>query len=105
LNELGDSAAQTIQIAEPLLADCERILGPDHPDTLTSRNNLAAAYRAAGRAAEAIALHERTLADRERILGPDHPDTLQSRNNLAATYRAAGRAAEAKGSQSPASDP
>jgi tetratricopeptide (TPR) repeat protein len=95
LGDLGDSAAQAIQIAEPLLADLERILGPDHPDTLTSRNNLAAAYRAAGRAAEAIALHERTLADRERILGPDHPDTLQSRNNLAAAYRAAGRAAEA----------
>ena len=95
LNELGDSAAQAIAVAEPLLADQERVLGPDHPDTLTSQNNLAAAYRAAGRAAEAIALHERTLADRERVLGPDHPDTLQSRNNLALAYRAAGRAAEA----------
>ena len=71
------------------------MLGPDHPDTLASRNNLAAAYQAAGRAAEAIALHERTLADRERVLGPDHPDTLTSRNNLAAVYQAAGRTAEA----------
>jgi hypothetical protein len=61
----------------------ERILGPDHPDTMKSRNNLANAYQSAGRAAEAIPLHERTLADRERILGPDHPDTLNSRNNLA----------------------
>ena len=76
LNDLGDSAAQAIAVGEPLLADQERVLGPDHPDTLTSRNNLAAAYRAAGRAAEAIPLHERTLADRERVLGPDHPDTL-----------------------------
>ena len=95
LNDLGDSAAQAIAVGEPLLADRERVLGPDHPDTLTSRNNLAAAYRAAGRAAEAIPLHERTLADRERVLGPDHPDTLTSRNNLALAYRAAGRAAEA----------
>ena len=75
---------------ERTLADRERVLGPDHPDTLTSRNNLAAAYRAAGRAAEAIPLYERTLADRERVLGPDHPDTLTSRNNLAAAYEAAG---------------
>ena len=95
LNDLGDSAAQAIAVGEPLLADLERVLGPDHPDTLTSRNNLADAYRDAGRAAEAIPLHERTLADRERVLGPDHPDTLTSRNNLAAAYRAAGRAAEA----------
>ena len=95
LNDLGDSAAQAIAVGEPLLADRERVLGPDHPDTLTSRNNLADAYQAAGRAAEAIPLHERTLADRERVLGPDHPDTLTSRNNLAAAYQDAGRAAEA----------
>ena len=74
------------------LADRERVLGPDHPDTLTSRNNLAYAYVAAGRAAEAIPLHEQTLAALERVLGPDHPYTLGSRDNLAAAYRAAGGA-------------
>jgi len=95
LYALGDSMAQAIVAGEPLAADCERVLGPDHPDTLNSRNNLAAAYWAAGRAAEAIPLHQQTLADRERVLGPDHPDTLTSRNNLALAYQAAGRAAEA----------
>ena len=75
--------AEAIPLHERTLADQERILGPDHPSTMTSRNNLAFAYRAAGRAAEAIPLFERTLADRERILGPDHPDTLASQDNLA----------------------
>jgi enhancing lycopene biosynthesis protein 2 len=56
LNELGDSAARSILIAEPLLADQERVLGADHPDTLTTRNNLANAYQEAGRTAEAITL-------------------------------------------------
>jgi hypothetical protein len=46
-----------------------------HPDTLTSRNNLVAAYEAAGRRDEAIPLFERTLADYERVLGETHPDT------------------------------
>ena len=87
LIELGDSAAQAIAVGEPLAADLERMLGPDHPDTLNSRNSLAAAYQAAGRAAEAIPLFEQTLAARERLLGPDHPDTLTSRNNLAAAYQ------------------
>ncbi len=95
LNDLGDSAAQAIQVGEPLLADQEQLLGSNHPGTLTSRSNLALAYQAAGRAAEAIPLFEQTLADRERILGPDHPDTLTSRSNLGAAYQAAGRAAEA----------
>ena len=71
----------------------EAALGPDHPDTLTSRNNLATAYRYAGRLAEAIALHEETLKLREAKLGPDHPDTLKSRNNLAVAYQDAGRTA------------
>src|ERR1039457_58183 len=95
LNCLGDSAAQSILIAEPLLADQGRELGPDHPDTLATCNNLADAYRDAGRTAEAITLFEQTVADRERVLGADHPETLFSRNNLAAAYRDAGRTAEA----------
>ena len=95
LNELGDSFAQAIEYGQDLAADSERILGDAHPATLTSRNNLAAAYQAAGRLDEAIPLYQRTLADRERILGDTHPDTLASRNNLAYAYQAAGRLDEA----------
>ena len=95
LLELGDSAAQAIQVAEQLLADCEQVLGPDHPNTMTSRNNLANAYREAGRVSEAIPLFERTLADRERLLDPDHLHTMISRNSLALAYQETGRTAEA----------
>ena len=95
LANLGDSTAQAIVIGERLVADQERVLGPDHPDTLAAHNNLAGAYRDAGRLDEAISLYERTLADYERVRGPDHPDTLLSRNNLAIVYRDAGRLDEA----------
>jgi hypothetical protein len=74
LNELGDSPAQSIEIAESLLVDQERVLGADHPHTLSTRNNLANAYQDAGRTAEAIALHERNLAGAEGRRGADHPD-------------------------------
>ena len=60
LANLGDSTAQAIMIGERLVADQERVLGPDHPDTLSSRNNLANAYGDAGRLDEAISLHERS---------------------------------------------
>jgi eukaryotic-like serine/threonine-protein kinase len=69
-------------------------LGADHPDTLTSRSNLAAALRDAGRVPEAIALDEETLKLRTTTLGPDHVDTLKSRNNLAQKYVDAGRLKE-----------
>ena len=71
-------------------------LGPDHPSTLTARNNLAGAYQTAGRLNEAITLYEQTLEDRTRILGPRHPDTLISRDNLADAYRTAGRIEDAE---------
>jgi hypothetical protein len=42
--------AKAIPLFEQTLAALERVLGPDHPDTMRSRNNLALAYRDAGRA-------------------------------------------------------
>ena len=74
-----------------LTHDAQQRLGPDHPDTLASRNNLAGAYRSAGQVDRAIALFEATLADRQRVLGPDHPDTLTSRDNLAYANLSAGQ--------------
>ena len=70
-------------------------LGPHHPDTLASRNNLAGTYRASGRLDKAIPLYEQTLEDSIRGLGTDHPSTLTSRLNLAGAYQAAGRLSEA----------
>ena len=95
LLELGYSTPLAIAVGEPLTADLERLLGPDHPDTLSSRNSLAAAYLAAGRVAEAIPLFKQTLIVRQRNLGPNHPETLTSQNNLASAYQDAGRSAEA----------
>jgi tetratricopeptide (TPR) repeat protein len=87
--------SRATRIGEQVLADCERSLGCDHPNTLVSRYNLACSYESAGRLAEAIPLYETTLADCARVLGDDHPNTLISRNGLAGAYRAAGRLGEA----------
>ena len=42
-------------------------MGPDHPNTLMLRGNLATAYGDAGRVAEAQALLERTLANSKQV--------------------------------------
>ncbi|MCA9134896.1 MAG: tetratricopeptide repeat protein, partial [Planctomycetales bacterium] len=73
--------------AEPLhrhaLAASERVLGPEHPDTLISVNNLALLLSRKGDYVGAEPLFRRALEARERLLGPEHPDTLVSLNNLA----------------------
>jgi hypothetical protein len=65
--------------AEPLfrraLAIREKVLGPDHPDTAQSINNLALVLYAKGDYAGAEPLLRRALAIREKALGPNHPDT------------------------------
>ena len=80
------------QLDEDTLARQRRVLGDDHPDTLSSANNLAVDLRELGEHEQARQLDEDTLARRRRVLGDDHPDTLASANNLAVDLRGAGRA-------------
>jgi hypothetical protein len=58
------------------------VLGDEHPNTLTSMNNLAATLGAQGDLDGARGLEEQVLAARRRVLGDQHPDTLTSINNL-----------------------
>jgi len=94
-NELADAPAQTVELAERLAADNERVRGPEDPDTRVSLSNLATAYQAAGRVQDALSLYERVLADCERLDGPSDPSATAARHNLADVYLVAGRAAEA----------
>ena len=88
LTDMGrPQTALTLQGTVDMLTDA---LGPDHPDTLTTRNNLATAYLDAGHVSTAIDIYEAVLADRTRILGPDHPNTLATRSNLAGAHQDAG---------------
>ena len=61
----------------------ERASGPEHPDTLTTRGNLASWTGQAGDPAAARNLYAELLPVRERVLGPEHPHTLTTRRNLA----------------------
>jgi hypothetical protein len=68
-----------VQLGEATLADCERILGLGHRETLTARANLAHAYHATGRLKRASAQFDRALRDCERALDPDDPLTSEVR--------------------------
>ena len=87
---------EAIPLAQRALAIREKALGPDHPDTALSLNNLAELYRATGAYAKAEPLYQRALAIIEKALGPEHPYTALSLNNLAELYRATGAYAKAE---------
>jgi tetratricopeptide (TPR) repeat protein len=90
----GDLAA-AVPLHEQNIADSERVLGPDHPETLVARANLGYLYALQDQPARALEVHQRNLTDFERILGPDHPHTLNARANLASAHRALGDLARA----------
>jgi hypothetical protein len=65
-----------------VLAGREKTLGPEHPATLDSVNDLASLLFKQGQLEQAKAMYERALAGREKTLGPEHADTCRTRNNV-----------------------
>ncbi len=83
-------------INQRLNAQNEKLLGLEHPDTLTSMANLASTFCNQGRWKEAEELDVQVLETSLRVLGFEHPSTLTSMANLASTHRNQGRWKEAE---------
>jgi tetratricopeptide (TPR) repeat protein len=86
--------SDAIPLATQSLHLREKALGPDHPDTATSLNNLGELYERMGEYTKAEPLLQGALKIREKVLGPGHPDTANSRNYLAQLYRKMGDSAK-----------
>jgi tetratricopeptide (TPR) repeat protein len=78
----GEYGAGEIILRETLEAR-EKVLGPEHLDTLTSVNSLALVLTRQEKYNEAEQLNRRALEGREKVLGPEHRDTLISVGSLA----------------------
>ena len=74
----------------------QKLLGKEHPDTLTSMNNLASVLDNQGKYEEAEEIDRRVLKLYEKVLGKEHPDTLTSMNNLALVLDNQGKYEEAE---------
>ena len=95
LNERGQYTE-----AEPLFQSAlriqEQVLGPEHPGTATTLNDLAYLYKNQGRYIEAEPLFQRSLRIQEQVLGPEHSSTATTLSNLAYLYKDQGRYIEAE---------
>jgi tetratricopeptide (TPR) repeat protein len=83
-------------VHERALAIREKVLGPDHPETVKSLDNLAGLLHDQGELAQARTYYERILTIREKGLGLEHPQTAQCLNNLAALLQEQGELAAAR---------
>jgi tetratricopeptide (TPR) repeat protein len=73
-----------------------RSLGEQHPDTLTTMENLGGIYRREGLYTQAERLYTKVLRERRQILGGEHPDTLTAMNDLTLVYSEEHKYAEAE---------
>lgn len=92
------------------MAIAEKVLGPEHPSTAASLNNLAGPpspdhpgaalglnkllgqiYARQGKYAQAEPLYQRALAIYEKTLGPQHPDVADVLEDYARLLRETGR--------------
>lgn len=71
------------QFAKQSVDDASCFLGDEHPDTLTSMNNLAHTYEVTGCNDKAIQLMKTAARLRGNVLRPDHPHTKSSASTLA----------------------
>ena len=89
-------AKEAEELMLKVLESTTRVLGHEHPDTLSAMSNLAASYGAQGRSKEKEELMVQVVEARSRVLGEEHPETLSALANLALTYRSQGRSKEAE---------
>ena len=68
----------------------EKALGPEHPATAESLNNLAMLHLRMGDYAKAEPLFQRALKINEKALGPDHEETARCLHNFAGLLLEAG---------------
>jgi tetratricopeptide (TPR) repeat protein len=73
-----------------------RVLGTEHPHTLTSVSQLGSVLLSQGKYEEAEAMHQRALEAREKVRGREHPDTLTSASQLGLVLERQGKYEEAE---------
>ena len=88
----GDQAAGSL--AAELHERWQRVLGPDHPDTLAAAATLTTALVSWSECDRAAAVGEDALRRARRVLGPDHPVTQRVAINYAFALTFVGRYAE-----------
>jgi tetratricopeptide (TPR) repeat protein len=84
-----------VRLLRQLHQQRDALLGPDHPDTLAARHDIARYLAEAGRLSEAVALLDRLAFDRQRVMGPRHTATLVTLSSKARFLREQGDAPQA----------
>ncbi|KAJ5652775.1 kinesin [Penicillium longicatenatum] len=91
--------AEMKHLAKVVIKTDEKLLGPEHEDTLQSLEILGVAYEMVGQFRDAEDVFMELLETRKRLLGAEHRNTLHTMTNLANVYFGQGRWQDAEALQ------
>ncbi|MEZ6234730.1 MAG: serine/threonine-protein kinase [Phycisphaerales bacterium] len=92
-NEQGE-ADRALTLYEESLEISERLRGPDHPTTLTTRANVASQYGSMQRYEDAVRVLAECVDDMRRVYGPEHSETITTLSNYGTNLLLIGRVDE-----------
>ena len=84
-NSLGNYE-KALEYYSKALAIGEKVLGPEHPDTVIPYINIGGVYHNLSDYDKALEYFSKALAIGEKVLGPEHTDTATSYNNIGFVY-------------------
>ena len=91
LNKAQGRLEEAREMYQRVVKGHEKVLGAEHPATLTSVSNLALVLQRQGKYEAAEEMNQRALKGCEKLLGAEHPDTLTNINNLALVLQCQGK--------------
>jgi tetratricopeptide (TPR) repeat protein len=83
-------------VLEGLLRVFQKVLGENHPNTLSAKHNLAYVLSQQGAYKEAQEMYEEVLTSEREMLRENHPNTLTTKHNLASVLSDQGAYKEAQ---------
>jgi tetratricopeptide (TPR) repeat protein len=86
---------EAARMKKEVLEKRRRILGEEHPDTITAMSNLAITLGEQGQLEEAARIEKEVLENMRRIFGENHLSTISAMKNLAITLGEQGQLEEA----------
>ncbi|MFO0860067.1 MAG: serine/threonine-protein kinase [Phycisphaerales bacterium] len=88
--------AEALELQERALATRRKLLGDDHPETLTSLNNMAILLQWSGKITEAEPYFRECLARKRRVYGDNKKETVIAIANMGSQMIYMGKVAEAE---------
>ena len=78
--DIEDKHTEALDLFNQLLVMQKDVIGSDHPDTLSTMDNIGLTYWGLDRLTEALSMYSVCFTRRKAVLGENHPSTISTQD-------------------------